>query len=96
MRMLGCAPWPHNQIPTSPRIGDATPRRRTVSRSHGATSASDPSNVSGWLSVILNQPHMPLSDLMPVDEVGRITQNLAQAEVRLVAAKKSSARQGSP
>ena len=84
-----------NRANAAKSTGPKTSRGKAVSaqnaRRHGATSAPDPSNVSAWLSVILERPHILPSDLMPMDEVGRTALNLAQAEARLAAAEQALA-----
>lgn len=84
-----------NRANASKSTGPKTSRGKAVSsqnaRRHGATSAPDASSVSAWLSVILDRPHIRPSDLMPMDDMGRIALNLAQAEARLAAAEQALA-----
>lgn len=84
-----------NRANATKSTGPKTSRGKAASsqnaRRHGATSAPDPSSVSAWLSVILDRPHILPSDLMPMDDVGRIALNLAQAEARLAAAEQALA-----
>lgn len=84
-----------NRANAAKSTGPKTSRGKAISsqnaRRHGAISAPDASNVSAWLSVILDRPHILPSDLMPMDEVGRNALNLAQAEARLAAAEQALA-----
>lgn len=84
-----------NRANAAKSTGPKTSRGKAASsqnaRRHGATSAPDASSVSAWLSVILDRPHILPSDLMPMDDVGRIALNLAQAEARLAAAERALA-----
>lgn len=84
-----------NRANAAKSTGPKTSRGKAASsqnaRRHGATSAPDASSVLTWLSVILDRPHILPSDLMPMEEVGRIALNLAQAEARLANAEKALA-----
>lgn len=75
------------QRSTGPKTsrGKATSTKNALS--HGATARPDPKCVLGWLAVILDQPGIGPTDLIPTDERGRRALALAEAEARKCAAE---------
>lgn len=56
---------------------------------HGITGRPDPHRVQAWLAIILDQPKITPSDLLPGDDYSFLALKLAEAEERLVAAQEA-------
>lgn len=74
---------------TGPKTRKGKAKVAENARKHGATAQPDPASVATWLAIILDQPQLTPSNLMPQDDAGYRALALAQADARLVAAEKA-------
>lgn len=72
---------------TGPKTRKGKARVAENARKHGATAQPSPASVATWLAIILDQPQLTPSDLMPQDDAGYRALALAGAEARLIAAE---------
>ncbi len=79
----------NSQKSTGPRTALGKSIVAGNARRHGATAQPDPKGVAVWLAIIRNEPDIAPNALLPDDERGYRAVELAQAEVRLVAAQEA-------
>ena len=77
---------------TGPRTAAGKATSAQNARRHGATAKPDPAATAPWLRVILDDPDLRAADLFAEDDRTRRALALAEAEVKVCAARSSLAR----
>ena len=76
---------------TGPRTAKGKAKVRRNATRHGATAAADPASIATWLKVILDKPDMTADIMLSDDEAHQFAVDLAEAEARLLAARRALA-----